>query len=223
MTRMLRQRAIAIATTLLALGALATAPLPEADLRAAAARGDAKVVASHIAARLPLDTKDERDQTALLLAVAGGHTAVAVALIDAGASVNAVAANQDTPWLLAGALGRAEILRRMLRAGPDLGLRNRYGGNALIPACERGHAEAAAVLLATKIDVDHINDLGWTCLLEIVVLGNGSAGHIEITRRVLEAGANPYLADRDGVSPLTHARRRGFTEIARLIAAKGGR
>ena len=223
MARTLRHRAMAVAATLLALGSLATAPLPEADLRAAAARGDGNVVASTIAAKIPLDGKDEQGQTALLLAVAGGHTSIASALIDAGASVNVVAANRDTPWLLAGALGRAEILARMLTAGPDLSLRNRFGGNALIPACERGHVEAASVLVKSGIDIDHVNDLGWTCLLEIVILGDGSARHIEVARLVLDAGANPNIADRDRVTPLAHARRRGHAEIARLIAAKGGR
>ena len=194
-----------------------------AQLRAAAARGDVAMVQRVIGDRTALDAADERGQTALLLAVAGGHTAVATALIDAGAAVNAVAANQDTPWLLAGALGHAAILQRMLTAGPDLSLRNRYGGTALIPACERGHVEAVAVLLTSTVDFDHVNNLGWTCLLEIVVLGDGSARHIAVARRVLDAGANPNIADRDGVTPLSHARRRGFSEIARLIAAKGGR
>jgi ankyrin repeat protein len=39
---------------------------------------------------------------------------------------------------------------------------------------------------------------------------------------VLAAGANPNLADRDGVSPLTHAMRKGRRAIARLIEAAGG-
>ena len=201
----------------------ALAQVPPATLRADAARGDLAAVERAIAARVALDDKDTQGQTALLLAVAGGHTSVAKALIDASASINAVAANQDTPWLLAGASGRAEILKLMIPRGPDLSLRNRFGGNALIPACERGHVEAAEVLLTTRIDVNHVNNLGWTCLLEIVVLGNGSARHTRVARLVLDAGANPNIADREGVSPLTHARRRGFTEIARMIEAKGGR
>jgi len=43
------------------------------------------------------------------------------------------------------------------------------GGNALIPACERGHIDTVTVLLTTKIDVNHVNNLGWTCLLEAVI------------------------------------------------------
>ena len=116
------------------------------------------------------------------------------------------------------------MLRLMIPKAPDFALRNRFGGNALIPACERAHVEAGDVLLTTKIDVNHVNDLGWTCLLEIVVLGDGGARHIDVARKVLAAGANPNIADQATMSPpLSHARRKGQREIARLIEAAGGK
>jgi ankyrin repeat protein len=173
--------------------------------------------------RAPLDHRDDSGQTALLLAVAGNHVEIARRLIEAGADINAQARNQDTPWLLAGARGRAEIIALMLPRKPDLTIRNRFGGNALIPACERAHVEAVKLLLTAGIDVDHVNNLGWTCLLEIVILGDGGPRHQEVTRLVLAAGADPNLADREGVTPLAHARRKGQAEVASLIAAAGGR
>lgn len=193
------------------------------QLRAAAVRGDDATVKRLIAAKTPLDAKDGQGQTALLLAVAAGHDAVAFALIEAGADINAIAANKDTPWLLAGASGRTEMLRRMIPYGPDLTLRNRYGGSALIPACHHDHVETVKLLLTTKIDVNHVNNLGWTCLLEIVLLTDGGKRAQENTRQVLEAGADPNIKDKVGVSALQHARKRGFKEIARLIEAKGGK
>ena len=193
------------------------------SLRSAAERGQADKVAELLKSGAPVDAKDGAGQTALLLAVAAGHTSAAKVLIDAGADINVQARNQDSPWLLAGAGGRAEILRLMLPKGPNYTLRNRFGGNALIPACERAHVEAVAVLLTSKIDVDHVNNLGWTCLLEIVILGDGGPRHVEVTRQVLAKGANPNIADKDGVSPLTHARRKGQMEIAKLIAAAVGK
>jgi len=46
---------------------------------------------------------------------------------------------------------------------------------------------------------------------------------VEATRLVLAAGANVNLADRDGVTPLAHARRRGQSAVAQLLVAAGGK
>jgi len=194
-----------------------------AALIEAAAAGRVDEVARLIQTGAPLDAQDAQGRSALLRAVAGDHVSVAKILLEAGASPNTQAANRDTPWLLAGALGRAEIIAAMLPRKPDLSIRNRYGGNALIPACERAHVEAVRLLLTSGIDLDHINDLGWTCLLEIVILGDGGPRHQQVARLVLDAGADPSLADRDGVTPLAHARQRGQQAIARLIEQAGGR
>jgi ankyrin repeat protein len=78
-------------------------------------------------------------------------------------------------------------------------------------------------LLATKIDVDHVNNLGWTALLEAVILGDGGAAHTEIVRLLVAAKANPNIADRQGVTPLQHARGRGYREIAAILEKAGGR
>lgn len=201
----------------------ASAASASSDLLAAAAAGRTDEVTRLVAAGADLDARDAQGRSALLLAVAGNHVAVAQALLKAGASPNAQAANRDTPWLLAGASGRTEMVAAMLPLKPDLKIRNRYGGNALIPACERAHVETVKLLLTSGIDLDHVNDLGWTCLLEIVILGNGGRRHQEVAKLVLDAGANPNLADRDGVGPLAHARQKGQREVARLIEQAGGR
>lgn len=202
---------------------MTSASAATADLLAAVSSGDLAEVSRLIAAGTDLEQRDGQGQTPLLRAVAGNHVAVAKALLAAGASLNAQAANQDTPWLLAGASGRSEIVAAMLPLKPDLSLRNRYGGDALIPACERAHVETVKLLLTSGIDVNHVNNLGWTCLLEIVILGDGGPRHQQVAKLVLDAGANPNLADKDGVSPLAHARKRGQSEVAKLITAAGGR
>lgn len=194
-----------------------------ANLHDAVTSGDIGQVDRLIKSGAAIDEKNSAGETPLLLAVQQDRTAIAEALMQAGASINAQAANKDTPWLLAGASGRTDIIRAMIPRGPDFAIRNRYGGNALIPACERGHVETIKLLLTTKIDVNHVNDLGWTCLLEIVILGDGGPRHIEAARLVLDAGADPNLADREGVTPLAHARGRNHEGIAALIEKAGGR
>ena len=144
-------------------------------------------------------------------------------LLSEGASVNAQARDLDTPWLLAGALGRADMLRLMIPHKPDFKITNRFGGTALIPACEKGHVEAIRVLLDTAIDLDHINNLGWTCLIEIGYLSDGGPRHQEITRLVLRAGADPNIPDKRGKTALAHAEARRLTAIAAILRAHGAR
>ncbi len=158
----------------------------------------------------------------MLVAVEANQLGAAEALLDLGASPNVQADNLDTPWLLAGAEGRTEMLRAMLAHAPDLTVRNRYGGNALIPACERAHVDTVRFLLdETAIDVDHVNNLGWTCVLEAVILGDGGPDHQAVVRLALDAGADPNLADGEGVTPLAHARQRAQNAVAALLKAAG--
>ncbi len=104
-----------------------------------------------------------------------------------------------------------------LPAGPDLTIRNRFGGVSVIPAAERGHVDYVRRAVQTGIDVNHVNDPGWTALLEAVVYGDGGPRYQEIVRILLAAGADPSIADADGVTALEHARARGQSEIARIL------
>ena len=73
-------------------------------------------------------------------------------------------------------------------------------------------------LLRTDIPLDHVNELGWTALLEAVVLGDGGRAHQRIVRLLVDAGADTAIPDRDGVTALEHARRRGYDEIAATLS-----
>ena len=115
------------------------------------------------------------------------------------------------------------MLETLLPANPDLTLRNRFGGISVIPAGERGHVDYVRRVVQTKIDVNHVNNLGWTALLEAIILGKGTQQWQEIVKILVSAGADPNLADADGVSPLRHAESRGYDEIAKTLRAAGAR
>ena len=166
---------------------------------------------------------DEAGQTALIAAAYGNHLAVGEALIAAGADVNVKDNTQQSAYLIPTADGGLEFLRLTLRSGADVHSLDSYNGTGLIRAADRGHLEIVRELLRTPIRIDHINRLGWTALLEAIILGGGDQRHTEVVRVLVEAGANVNLADRDGVSPLAHARQRGYREMVRLIETAGGR
>ncbi len=189
-------------------------------LLAAAAQGDADAVRGALAAGADVEARDPHRRTPLLLASLNDHVAAAEALVAAGADPNAQDDRDDSAWLATGVTGSVEMMRALLPARPDLKLTNRFGGVSVIPASERGHVDyVRAVLRETDIDVDHVNRLGWTALLEAVILGDGGRAHQEIVELLITAGATPDLPDGDGVTPLEHAERRGFAEIADLLRA----
>jgi hypothetical protein len=191
---------------------------PNSRLLLAAERGSAVAAESALADGADIEFRDARERTPLLLAVTDDHVDVARMLVTSGADVNAVDDQRDTPFLVTGVTGSVKMLDALLPGRPDTSITNRYGGVAVIPAAERGHAAyVKAVLERTDINVNHVNDLGWTALLEAVILGDGGRRHQRVVETLLANGADPSIADVDGVAPLAHAQRRGQDRIASLI------
>jgi ankyrin repeat protein len=190
---------------------------PDAALLAAAARGDADAVAVALRAGARIEARDAQQRTALLLAVTGDHVDAARVLVAMGADPDALDDRHDTPWLVTGVTGSVPMLEVLLPAGPDLTIRNRYGGVSVIPASERGHVDYVRRVVRTGIDVNHVNDLGWTALLEAVILGDGGERHQQIVGILLDAGADRSIADSDGVTAFEHARHKGYAAIARIL------
>ncbi len=186
-------------------------------LLAAAERGDATAAALAIRAGANLETRDERERTPLLLAATHDRLGVARLLVHLGADPDALDDQHDTPWLVTGVTGSVDMLEVLLPAEPDVTIRNRFGGTSLIPASERGHVAYVRRAVRTGIDVNHANDLGWTALLEAVILGDGSRRYQQIVTILLDAGADPKIGDRQGVTALQHAERRGQREVARIL------
>ncbi|MEX0808871.1 MAG: ankyrin repeat domain-containing protein [Dongiaceae bacterium] len=183
----------------------------------AVTKGDHAALTRAIAKGFDLESRDGDERTALMLATRANDIESARLLIAAGANVNAKDAIKDTPFLYAGAEGRDEILIMTLGAGADLAATNRYGGTALIPACHHAHPSTVRILLTTPIDIDHVNDLGWTALMETVILGDGGPVFLEILKLLLDAGADTDIPDLEGIAPVAHARSLGFGSLARTL------
>ena len=197
-------------------------PPDDADsaLLRAATRGDADGVAIALRAGAAPEARDGRRRTALLLAASRDHVDAAKVLVALGADPDALDDRHDTPWLVTGVTGSVAMLETLLPANPDLSIENRFGGLSVIPASERGHVGYVRRVVSTDIDVNHVNRLGWTALLEAVLLGDGGRDHREIVRTLLAAGADRTIPDRDGVTALEHARSNGYDELASILSGQ---
>jgi ankyrin repeat protein len=190
----------------------------------AASRGDLDGIVQALEGGAGIDQQDEHGRTAIMAATYSGQVDAVRLLLEREANPDIQDEMLNTPFLYAGAEGMMEILKLTNEAGADPAVTNRYGGTALIPACERGHVEVVRYLLEhSDVDVDHVNRLGWTGLLEAIILSDGGPAHQEIVRNLLANGADPDLADGEGVTPLAHARARGFAEIAQILQEAGAR
>ncbi|MFQ5578637.1 MAG: ankyrin repeat domain-containing protein, partial [Anaerolineae bacterium] len=111
-----------------------------------------------------------------------------------------------------------EMVDLALALGADAGnVTSPYDGTALIAASHLGHHEVVKRLIAGGAPLDHINNLGWTALIEAVVLGNGGPDHVQTARALVDAGAGKTIADREGVTPLEHARARGYSGLVAVL------
>lgn len=169
-----------------------------------------------------INAQDTQGRTAIMIATYANDVEMVKVLIAEGADVDIQDNMLNTPFLYAGAEGYMEILKLMIAAGADPTITNRYGGVALIPASEHGYVEVVNELLTnTKTDVNHVNNLGWTALLEAIILNDGSEKQQQTIRLLIEHGADVNLADKDGVTPLEHAREKGYKEIEEILLEAG--
>lgn len=193
-------------------------------LHAAAAAGDAAEIGRLIAAGADREARDGNGRTALHVAAFRGQHAATRALIRHGADPNALDAQRYDIVTIAAVADDLLMLQVALEGGASArNVTSPYDGTALIAAAHLGHDEIVKTLIKAGAPLDHVNNLGWTALIESIVLGDGGPRHTETLRALVAAGANPNLADRQGTAPLAHARGRGYTAMVQILERAGAR
>jgi uncharacterized protein len=167
------------------------------------------------------DEADPELNARLLEAARTNNVAETRSLIERGADVNAKDETEQSAYLYATSEVGPDpsLLELMLASGADVSAKDSYNGTGLIRASHRGYAEIVRVLIGAGIELDHVNRLGWTALLEAIILGDGGQAHIETVRALVDGGVDVTIADRAGVTPLEHAERAGHDEIVAILDA----
>lgn len=221
---------VALVATTLAGRAIAQTPPDAAELaayrglHAAAASGDAVAIRSLVQAGEKFDARDGNGRTPLHVAAFRGQIEAIRVLIAAGADPGLFDNQRYDAVTIVSVTDDVPALKALLASGASAKLiTSRYDGTALIAAAHLGHDGIVRELIVAGAPLDHVNNLGWTALIEAVILGDGGKRHVETVRALLAAGANRNLADRQGVTPLQHARARGYTAMVALLEAGASR
>jgi len=190
-----------------------------------------------IVARSLLDTgmdphlKNDKNKPLLLLATENNNVEMVDLLLNKGAKVDypfddvkrikeqeAINSKHATPFLYAAAHGFPEVIDRLIKSKPNLDIVDYYGGNAIIPAAERGHYQTAKIILEkTDINIDLINYLGWTAMLEVVLLSKNKDMQVKMAKLLLDHHADLSIKDKDGVDALTHAKNGNNKKLVEVL------
>lgn len=218
------------ARVLLKGGAMIDALIPGvgSPLIAAALMGHAEVVNVLLEGGAAIDAHSPTDGfTALLHAIDQQRVGVVQALLQGGAAVEKVHRDDgSTPLMRAAMTGNAEMVQMLLKHGAAVNAKfcegyANEGLTALVLAVEMGHVAAARALLQGAAAVDATYPQTGTTLLMMAV----HRGLWDVTKLLLEFGADPYLANHDDISAvmlvLTRARSLNDTaeaqEVLRLM------
>ena len=164
--------------TLLAVTASALAQTPPSPaelqayrgLHAAAAKGDVGEIEKLVKSGAPIDARDARARTPLHVAAFMRKPDAARALMRLGADANALEAQKYDIVTIAAVADDVPMLKVALEGGCKAGnITSPYYGTALIAAAHLGHDEVVRTLIAAKAPLDHVNNLGWTAVIESIV------------------------------------------------------
>jgi ankyrin repeat protein len=225
-----------VAVVALALSALASSPssaqVPPTASEAAAYAGlhkfahdgDLPQLRQTIAAGAALDARDGHGRTPLHVATFGRQREAIRELARAGANLGALENDRYDAVTIAAVADDEQTLALLLSLGASAKLvTSRYDGTALIAAAHLGHVGVVRRLIAAGAPLDHVNNLHWTAVIESIVLGDGGERHQQTLQALVDAGASTALADREGRTPLTLARSRGYTAMVDILERAGAR
>jgi ankyrin repeat protein len=108
-----------------------------------------------------------------------------------------------------------DITRARLAAGDDPDFADNLGFTPLHLAAQQGSLAAAQVLIEHGADIDRRNSFGNTPLFVAVFNSRGRGDLILLLR---EQGANPFLVNNSGQTPVALARLIGNYDVAQFFA-----
>ncbi|MGI9521624.1 MAG: ankyrin repeat domain-containing protein [Hyphomicrobiaceae bacterium] len=200
-----------------------TAPTPSEvakykGLHAAAWNNNIAQIRKLLADGVDPKSVDDAGRTPLHVAAFRSHDEAATALIRGGADPNALEHDKYDVVTIAAVANDPQLVDRLIKLGANpRNITSIYDGTALIAAAHLGHVEVVKILVAAGAPLDHVNNLGWTALIEAVVLGDGGPNHVATVRALLDGGADKSIRDRNAQTSLMLAKSRGYRAMIEIL------
>jgi ankyrin repeat protein len=157
------------------------------------------------------------NEPSLLDAARAQDTARALALIEAGADVNAASANHTTALHWAAHYGDAELARALLDAGARADVVNDFDSTPIAEAAVVGSVPILELLLKAGVDADTASREGQTPLMVVA-----RAGNIDAAKLLLDHGANVNAIESwGGQDALMWAAAQCHPQIVALLLERG--
>lgn len=187
-------------------------------LHKAAYEGDITLIHQLAEQGADVNVRDGSGRTPAHVAAFASNDDALRALAQVGSNMNALENRAYDVLTIAAVANDPDIVSLAIELGnrADL-ITSVYEGTALIAAAHLGHHEVVRRLIAGGAPLDHVNNLGWTALIEVVVLGDGGPDHLATAKALIEAGADVTIGDDNGITPLEHARLRNFTDMVEVL------
>jgi len=189
-------------------------------LHAAAHNGELATLQRLVAEGADLEARDRNGRTPLHVAAFASRYAAVRALVESGANPNAMDNQAYDILTIAAVANDLQMVDLALKLGTSAkNITSPYDGTALIAAAHLGHGAVVERLIAAGAPLNHVNNLGWTALMEAVVLGDGGANYVKLVNALVAAGADKSISDNNGMTPIWHARIRGYWKLAAILEA----
>lgn len=184
----------------------------------AASKGDVKAVELFIKAKIAVDAPNAKGNSALVMATNKGHVEVVKQLIAAGSDPYKKSSAGVSAFVDAVLLNREAVVKVFvdhLKQTPQGLTGAKFAG---LSAAKQGFTPIMAMLIDGGLDVNTYDNNKYSLLITAI-----KSGHANTVDYLLEKGANPNQADKEGNSPLKWSSHSGYPKVSKILKRHGAK